>query len=464
MVEEKDIEFKTDLLKLDDAPEVVSLRKCQLVVLEGPNKNKKIALNKNTTSIGKRDNNDLILADKTVSRNHLEIEYTSDSFLLKDMGSTNGTYLNGSKVKEAYLAPGDTIKIGSTLLEFVAFDEKISIEPSTKEIFGGMVGKSRKMRQIFAILEKIAPSHAGVIIEGETGTGKDLVAKAIHEHSTRRPQPFLVFDCSGVAPNLIESELFGHEKGAFTGAIRSRPGAFEAAKGGTVFLDEIGELTLDLQPKLLRALESREIRRVGANQPTKIDVRVISATNRNLKKEIEAGRFRGDLYYRLSVVKILLPPLRDRAEDIPLIIQKLLTEGKFNKVGAGLKVTRVEDDALKLLMRYPWPGNVRELSNVIERACSFVDGNVIARSHLDFIFAEMGEGEDERTERMKVDTDLPFKEAKQRIVEVFEKEYLEDLLKRHNHNLSKAAREAKVDRKHIRNLLKKYGIPTKGEM
>jgi len=462
-MEEKDFETKTDLLKLEEAPEVVSLRKCQLVVIEGPNKNKKITLNKNLTAVGKRETNDLPLTDKTVSRNHLEIEYSSDSFLLRDLGSTNGTYLNGSKVKEAYLAPGDTIKIGNTMLEFVAFDEKISIEPSTKEIFGQMAGKSRKMRQIFAILEKISPSHATVIIEGETGTGKDLVARAIHEHSTRKSHPFMVFDCSGVAPNLIESELFGHEKGSFTGAIRSRAGAFEAAKGGTVFLDEIGELTLDLQPKLLRALESREIRRVGANTPTRIDVRVVSATNRNLKKEIEAGRFREDLYYRMSVVKISLPPLRDRAEDIPLIIQKLLTDSKFNKTATGLKVTRVEDDALKLLMRYPWPGNVRELANVIERACSFVEGSTIARSHLDFIFAEMGEGE-ERTDRMKVNADLPFKEAKQQIVEVFEKEYLEDLLKRHNHNLSKAAREAKVDRKHIRNLLKKYGIPTKGEM
>ncbi|MDZ4224396.1 MAG: FHA domain-containing protein, partial [bacterium] len=183
-MEEKDFESKTDLLKLDEAPEVVSLRKCQLVVLEGPDKNKKITLNKNLTAIGKRENNDLVLADKTVSRNHIEIEYTSDSFLLKDLGSTNGTYLNGSKVKEAYLAPGDTIKAGNTLLEFVAFDEKISIEPTAKEAFGAMVGKSRKMRQIFAILEKIAPTHATVIIEGETGTGKDLVAKAIHEYST----------------------------------------------------------------------------------------------------------------------------------------------------------------------------------------------------------------------------------------------------------------------------------------
>src|SRR3990167_145026 len=199
MAKEMEFEGKTELLKMDETPEVVSLRKCQLTVIEGPMRGNKITLNKNRMAIGKRETNDLPLTDKTVSRNHLEIEYSSDSFLLRDLGSTNGTYLNGSKVKEAYLAPGDTIKIGNTMLEFVAFDEKISIEPSTKEIFGQMAGKSRKMRQIFAILEKISPSHATVIIEGETGTGKDLVARAIHEHSTRKSHPFMVFDCSGVA-------------------------------------------------------------------------------------------------------------------------------------------------------------------------------------------------------------------------------------------------------------------------
>lgn len=463
MEQEKDFESKTDLLKLDEAPEVVSLRKCQLVVIEGPSRGKKVTLNKNATTIGKRENNDIVLGDKTVSRNHLEIQYASDSFLLKDLSSTNGTYINGTKVKEAYLVPGDIIKVGNTVMEFVAFDEKVAIEPSAKEVCGGMVGKSRKMRQIFAILEKIAPSNASVIIEGETGTGKDLVAQAVHEHSTRKTKPYVVFDCTGVAPNLIESELFGHEKGAFTGAVRSRPGIFESANGGTVFLDEIGDLPIDLQPKLLRALESREVRRVGANATTKIDVRVLSATNRNLKKEVEAGRFREDLYYRMSVVKILLPPLRDRVEDIPLIVERLLSTSKFNKTATAIKVTRVEDEALKLLQRYPWPGNVRELANVIERACAFVEGNTIARSHLDFIFAEMG-GDEEHTEKMKIDANLPFKEAKQKILEVFEKEYLEDLLKRNNYNLSKAAREAKVDRKHIRNLLKKYGIPTRGEL
>ncbi len=460
---EKEFEGKTELLKLDDTPEVVSLRKCQLVVTEGPSRGKKIPLNKNLIKIGKRESNDLVVSDKTVSRNHMEIEYSSDSFLLRDLGSTNGTYLNGSKVKEAYLSPGDIIKVGNTTLEFVAFDEKIKIEPSDREQYGEMVGKSRKMRQIFSILEKISPTHATVIIEGETGTGKDLVARAIHENSLRKDKPFVVFDCSAVAPNLIESELFGHEKGSFTGAVKARRGAFEAANGGTIFLDEIGELTSELQPKLLRALEQREVKRVGSNVPIKIDVRVVCATNRNLRKEIEEGRFREDLYYRLSVVKVMLPSLRDRPDDIPPLVEHFLMKSAYNKNEDGsLKVTRVEDDALKMLSRYGWPGNIRELANVMERVSSFVEGDSMGKPQLDFIFAEMSHGE-ERTERMDVDTDIPFKDAKQHIVEQFEKEYLAELLQRHNHNLSKAAREAEIDRKHLRNLLKKYGIPTKEE-
>jgi len=458
---EKDIEFKTELLKMEEGPSVVSLRKCQLVVVDGPNRGKRLLLNKDVVTIGKREDNDLVLTDKTVSRNHLEIKYSQDSLLLRDLDSTNGTFVNGTRVKEAYLEPGDLIKVGGTTIEYVAFDEKVRIEPSARDVFGMLVGKSTKMRQIFSILEKISPTHATIIIEGDTGTGKELVARAIHENSQRKGKAFVVFDCSAVAPNLIESELFGHERGSFTGAVKSRRGAFEEANGGTIFLDEIGELTLDLQPKLLRALEQREIKRVGSNVPVKIDVRVVCATNRNLKKEIQEGRFREDLYYRLSVVKISLPSLSDRMEDIPALVERFLTTGKYNRKADGdIKVTKVDDDAIKVLSRYDWPGNVRELNNVIERACSFVEGNTISKPHLDFIFAELSHGE-ERTEKMRVDADVPFKDAKQRIVESFEKEYLIDLLRRHSHNLSKASREAKIDRKHLRNLLKKYGIPSK---
>ncbi len=455
----KDLKDSTQLLPVEETRDVISFRKCMLKVIQGPDKDKKVDLGRKAIRIGKKEDNDFALSDGTVSRYHLSIEQSSDSFMLKDLGSTNGTFINGNlRVKEVYLSPGDVISLGNTQIEFIAYDEKVQIEPSTKTAFGEMVGKSRKMRQIFGICEKIAPSLATVIIEGETGTGKELVAKAIHQHSLRKDKPFVVFDCSAVAPNLIESELFGHEKGSFTGALKDRKGAFEAANGGTIFLDEIGELTLDLQPKLLRALEQREVRRVGSNDPVRLDVRVVCATNRDLKEEAKEGRFRQDLYYRLSVVKINLPALRERPEDIPLILEKFLTEGKFNRMpDSSLRVSRVEDDALKMMQRYQWPGNVRELSNIVERAASMVDGHSIHASDLNYVFQEI-EHNVEPTERIVVDSSLPFKEAKQRIVESFEKDYLVELLRRNNFNVSKASREAQIDRKHLRNLLKKYEI------
>ncbi len=453
------IDFDTQLLNVEGADkDVVFQRKCQLVVLSSSAKGKKLDLNRPLTKIGKKEDNDLVLDEKTVSRNHVEIVQTEDSYLLKDLGSTNGTFINDIRVKEAYLTPGDIIRLGTVRAEFVAFDEKVQIEPSTKMEFGPLLGRSRRMRQIFSLLEKISPTNATILIEGETGTGKDLVARAAHLNSPRKNKPFVVFDCSAVAQNLIESELFGHVKGSFTGAVGTRKGAFEEAHGGTIFLDEIGELAIDLQPKLLRALEQREIKKVGSNESNPIDVRVVCATNRNLKKEVSENRFRQDPYYRLSVVKINLPPLRERPDDIPFLIEKLLASGRFNVDAEGkLKITRVEDDALKMFTRYQWPGNVREMVNILERIVPMVDGNVITGKDVSFIFEEM-EREEEATERMSVDMGLPFKEAKQKIVESFEKDYLAALLRRNNYNISKTAREAGIDRKHIRNLLKKYGI------
>ncbi len=456
--ETKPKEFETQLIGTDDQKDVIFQRKCQLVVLSGPAKGKKVDLNKSTIRVGKRENNDLVLEEKTVSRNHFEIVQTEDSYLLRDLESTNGTTINDIRVKEAYLSPGDIIRLGTIRIEFLAFDEKVQIEPSAHNEFGPLLGRSRKMRQIFSILEKISPTNATVLIEGETGTGKDLVARAVHQFSPRKTKPFVVFDCSAVAQNLIESELFGHVKGSFTGAVATRKGAFEEANNGTIFLDEIGELSLELQPKLLRALEQREVKKVGANESIPIDLRVICATNKNLKKEVAENRFRQDLYYRLSVVKINMPGLRERPEDIPFLIERLLASGKFNLGPDGqLKVKRVEDDALKMLTRYQYPGNVRELMNILERLAPMVDGDTITARHVSYIFEEM-EREEEATERMSVDMGLPFKEAKQKIVESFEKDYLASLLRRNNYNISKTAREAGIDRKHIRNLLKKYGI------
>lgn len=458
----KDLENTTSIIEPETSRELISLRRYQLVVVSKDGNRRKYELGKKkSVKIGKKSDNDIVVViDKTISRNHAEIQLTNDNqYLIKDLNSTNGTLINGMKVKEAFLSQGDLIQVGETSIEFQTYDEKVQIEPSDKNSFGSLVGRSRKMRQIFGLLERISPSQATVIIEGETGTGKELVAQAIHANSLRKDKPFIVFDCSAVAPNLIESELFGHTKGSFTGAVKDRMGAFEAANGGTIFLDEIGELTIDLQPKLLRALEQREIKRVGSTQAAKIDVRVVCATNRNLKDEVEKGQFREDLYYRLSVVKIQVPPLRERLEDIPLIVEKLLANARYNRKPDGTYyVTRVEDDALKILQRYQWPGNVRELNNIIERAVSFAQEGVIRGVDLTFVFSEVESGEEATVRMNMVDVDKPFKEAKQAVVESFEKEYLQELLEKFKGNVSKAAREAKIDRKHLRNLLIKYGL------
>lgn len=457
----KDLEFNTAIIQPTENQELISLRRYQLIVIDKDNNRRKYELGKKKLiRVGKKGDNEIVVNDRTVSRSHFEIQLNDDnSYLLKDLNSTNGTSINGMKVKEAYLSQGDLIEIGETKIEFQTYDENVQIEPSKNNFFGELVGRTRKMRQIFGLLERISPSQATVFIEGETGTGKELVARAIHKNSLRKDKPFIVFDCSSVAPNLIESELFGHTRGSFTGAVKDRVGAFEAATGGTIFLDEIGELTADLQPKLLRALEQREIKRVGSIKAVSLDVRVISATNKILKEEVKKGAFREDLYYRLSVVRIQLPSLRERLDDIPLMVEKILSVARYNRKTDGTYyVTRVEDDALKILQRYQWPGNVRELNNVLERAVSFAEKGIVKGNHLQYVFSEMESGEEATVRLQNLSFDRPFKEAKQAVVESFEKEYLQELLERNKGNVSKAAREAKIDRKHLRNLLIKYEI------
>jgi transcriptional regulator with PAS, ATPase and Fis domain len=309
------------------------------------------------------------------------------------------------------------------------------------------------MRKIYTIIEKIAGTDVTVIIEGESGTGKELVAAAIHEKSKRSKKPFVVFDCSAVAENLIESELFGHEKGSFTGATGLRHGAFELADSGTVFLDEIGELQIDLQPKLLRVLESRTIRRVGGDRPMPIDVRVVAATNRSLEQEVKKGTFREDLFYRLNVVPIHLPPLRRRKEDIPLLVESFIEN--HNEQHPEKRVEGVSTAAMELLMAYDWPGNVRELKNTIFRAISFMDGAQIQPDDIpDRVRIPVAKAE------LEIREDLGFKDAKEQWVASFEKQYLTDLLKRNNFNISAAAKEAGIDRKSVQRLVKKYGINT----
>ena len=328
--------------------------------------------------IGSAPNNDVTVFDSSVSRYHCELRHTDEGFLLRDLGSTNGTVVGGLRIKEALIQDEIMIQLGRSTIRFLPGEEETRVDPSKDVKFGQLVGRTRQMRDIFGILEKVSATDLTATIQGETGTGKDLVALAIHEASPRSDGPFVVFDAGAVASNLIESELFGHEKGAFTGATEQRQGAFERADGGTLFIDEIGELALELQPKLLRALEQREVQRVGGSKRIPVDVRVVCATNRSLVEEVKKARFRDDLYFRISVVVLALPPLRDRREDIELLIISV------PQVCVSRSSTQ-PPDAVSVLQNYDWPGNVRELRNVIETANAMCTAEVLHAK--DLIFA-----------------------------------------------------------------------------
>jgi DNA-binding NtrC family response regulator len=463
----------TKIAYVNGEPKTLHLRKTHLVVNPGVEEAREYTFDQDLISIGTLDECDILLDDDTVSREHCRVVQDGQNTIVIDDGSTNGTYVNGVQIREAFLAPGSVLGVGNTQIRFNPVDEQIAITPSTSERLGNIVGQSVRMREIFGIVEKIAPTGATVIIEGETGTGKEVVARTVHELSARSEESFIVFDCGAVPENLIESELFGHEKGSFTGAVMTRKGLFEMAEGGTIFLDELGELALDLQPKLLRVLEQREVRRVGSNQPIPVNVRVIAATNRSLAEEVDAGRFREDLFYRLSVVRLMLPPLRDRLEDIPLLTRHFLSTLAFNRDSDGdHKVQSIGKEAMDALCEYDWPGNVRELVNIIERGCSFARGDCINKEELPGYVT----GEDDgglmltphRRDAGRQDLDdlppraelneMPFKRAKEEWIASFEKDYIATLLVRHGGNISSASREADIDRKYFRKLMYKHEI------
>ncbi len=436
------------------------LRRMHLRVVEGADVGLEQEFENDVVQIGSREGNHLRLTDQTVSRNHAEISRTPEGIILRDLGSTNGTWMNDVKVREVYL--GDrtrTFKVGKTEIEFTPSEEVIDIVPSETTHFGAVVGRSVAMREVFSVLERIAPTELTVLLTGETGTGKELVSRAIHQRSPRKSGPFVVFDCGAVARNLIESELFGHERGAFTGAVAPRAGVFEQAHGGTIFLDELGELPLELQPALLRVLEQREVRRVGDRKLRNVDVRVIAATNQDVLRLVESGQFRQDLYYRLAVVELQLPPLRDRREDFPLLIEHLLKTAHFDH-----DVQRVSGEVERVFEAWRWPGNVRELRNVLLRAIPFCDGHTIDLHHLPDALQPQ-EPVDPDVEPSTVSGalrlpagDLSLKEARDQLIDAFERRYLEDLLEHCDDNLSKAARIAGVDRKTIGRMLKRHGI------
>ncbi len=313
--------------------------------------------------------------------------------------------------------------------------------------FDNIIGRSLPMLQVFETIKKVAKSEANILIIGETGTGKELIARSLHVHSRRAAGPFIPVDCASLPENLLESELFGHEKGAFTGAQATRPGLFEFASGGTIFLDEVGDISLNLQAKLLRVLQEREVRRVGSNRIIEVDVRVISATNHDLAQSVATSRFREDLYYRLNVISIPLPPLRDRKGDVPLIAHHYL---KKYAASSGKEVKGIMPEAMRFLEEHTWPGNVRELQNVIERAVVLAEHELLRPQELPEHI------------RIKVEAispkELPLKRAKEAWAASFERDYLIQLLKRHDGNISQAAKSAGVDRKTVHRLMKKYGI------
>jgi two-component system, NtrC family, response regulator HydG len=310
------------------------------------------------------------------------------------------------------------------------------------------VGLSPAMRKVTDLVGKVAPSKAPVVITGESGTGKEVVARAVHNLSPRRDKAFIAINCSAIPATLIESEIFGYEKGAFTGADNRRLGCFELADGGTLFLDEIGELPLELQTKFLRVIEEERLRRLGGKAEIEIDVRVLCATNRDLKEEIKAGRFREDLYFRLNVFHVVLPPLRERREDVPLLVQHFVE--KFNHE-SGKKVSGVNAEAMTVLQGYAWPGNIRELRNTVERAVILCEGDVILREHLP---AEMS-GAHEETTVLRLPLGLPLKEI--------EKEYILSSLQRMNHNKSRTAQILGISEKTLYNKLNRYAAQKEGK-
>jgi transcriptional regulator with GAF, ATPase, and Fis domain len=425
------------------------VQRFRLSVTNGPSKGSSFVSTGERCVIGTHESADFRLEDETISRFHCEIDPTSGRPVLRDLGSRNGTRVDGVSTLSVHLHAGARIVLGRTQLVFEPRTDHSKVAISEHESFGGLVGRSVAMRRVFKLLEQAATNDATVLLQGETGTGKEVAAESIHRQSARANRPFVVVDCAAMPANLLESELFGHERGAFTGAVGAREGAFEEANGGTIFLDEIGELPLDLQPKLLRALDKREIKRVGSNRYFGVDIRVIAATNRDLKREVNEKRFRSDLYYRLGIIQVHVPPLRERLEDIGLIVERLLSS--FESHYPGQTSALLSRDFVTELATHAWPGNVRELRNYIERCLALSTRLSVA----DESAAPSSRGV---TIAKLAHPGRPLKVARENWTRALERHYLEEMMRRSGGNLAAAARAAEVDRMHFYRLLCRHGL------
>ncbi len=394
---------------------------------------------------------DVTLEDRSVSRRHVSIVPSEDGFEVNDLGSRNGTWLDGARITKATVPVGSTLRLGTTLVQMLPAEESVDIPLSTATSFGAMLGASEPMRRVFAILERASVSDAPVLLLGESGTGKELAARAVHDASRRKGGPFVVFDCGAASETLVESTLFGHKRGAFTGAVADHPGAFALAHGGTLFLDEIGDLPLAMQPKLLRMLERGEVSPLGARKSESYDVRFVAATHRDLPAEVARGSFRADLYYRLAVVEVFLPPLRQRRGDIPTIVSAMLR-------AHGASDASVVGPSLDRLLAYAWPGNVRELRNVMARAAALAAPGA-KFSEMPVVVRAEAAAEPEPIAR----ADVPYHEAKDELLARFDREYCTDLLRRAGGNLSQAARLAGLERKYLYKVLERSGCAPQRE-
>ncbi len=429
-----------------------------LVVEEPGVPSRSVEIGSKPLVVGSGKNCDLVLADPHVSNRHVEFFRTAGGVALRDLGSSNGTRVSNILVKDAVLSSGAEIRVGTTTLYFEMGGEvgnlgRLAHEPvrddelsATRAGFGGAVGSSLAMRKLFALLGRLAPTNLTVTLTGETGTGKDVLAHAIHQVSPRSREPFVVFDCAAAQPSLIESELFGHEKGAFTGAVAARVGVFERAHHGTLFIDEIGEMPLDLQPKLLRALDSHQVQRLGGRGAQPFDVRIIAATNRDLAKMVEVGAFRQDLYFRLSTAILQVPPLREHLDDLPDLIAHFLDqEGKHLTVSPA---------ALTLLRGYQWPGNVRELKNVIHAAAALSSGAELNAKDL-VLFQPTSAGVESPA--------LSSAGASGQSLRDQEKAAIQQALQAHGGNRTRAARSLGIAISTLYTKIKKYCLNDDGE-